>query len=336
MINTILSLYVAGILSFTGNPVASMDIMPWNGGTALTASAIPQKNQSQIAPVIKAKAAIAVDLNNGLVLYEKNIYEPLPIASLTKLMTAIIILEDSNINDTVTISKNVTKTEGSKIWLAQGEKITVESLLYSILIPSANDAAVALAEYKSGSSEEFAKVMNSKAKELGLLSTIFVNPTGLDEPQTAEEKIKQEKESAKTKGEKTQLIYSMPDLFFGKMTTSDAPNKNISTAYDLALLSRYAYGKSFVRRAAIKEEMEVTSIDSRQKHKLKNTNELLGSYLKVLGLKTGTTEEAGECLITIIEDDKGNKVLTVVLNSPERYTETKLLADWVFKAYQWN
>ena len=110
----------------------------------------------------------------------------------------------------------------------------------------------------------------------------------------------------------------------------------MSTAYDLALLSRYAYGKSFVRRAVVKKEMDISSTDSRTKHQLKNTNELLGSYLKILGLKTGTTDEAGECLIAIIEDEKGNDILTVVLNSPERYTETKLLADWIFKAYRWN
>jgi D-alanyl-D-alanine carboxypeptidase (penicillin-binding protein 5/6) len=129
---------------------------------------------------------------------------------------------------------------------------------------------------------------------------------------------------------------SIPGLFFGDDTAAVQPTQNTSTAYDLALLSRYAYGKSIVRRTVVKKEMEVDSTDGKIKHQLKNTNELLGGYLKILGLKTGTTDEAGECLITIIEDDKGDDVLTVVLNSPERYTETKLLADWVFRAYKWN
>ena len=81
--------------------------------------------------------------------------------------------------------------------------------------------------------------------------------------------------------------------------------------------------------------MEIASTNDRTKHKLENTNALLDSYLKVLGLKTGTTDEAGECLITVIENEHGNQILTVILDSPDRYKETKLLADWIFRSYTW-
>ncbi len=342
MINALLGLYIAGIFSMNDSSAVTAHTLQWDPGTVLSASAIPQKDIHAISPVIKAKAAIAVDLKNGIVLYEKNIYSPLPIASLTKLMTATIILEENDLSEIVTVSKNAAKTEGTKIWLPQGEKISVENLLLSVLIPSANDAATALAEYNSGTTEKFAEKMNLKAREIGLLSTRFINPTGLDEQVSAEDQAKTSAETARTKDKNenmtgnAKILDTIPDFFFGKIPEEETVVRNLSTAYDLALLARYAYGKSFIRRAVIKKEAEIGSENGSNTYKLKNTNELLGSYLKVLGLKTGTTDEAGACLIAIIQDENGNEILTVVLNSPERYTETKLLADWVFRAYKWN
>ena len=125
------------------------------------------------------------------------------------------------------------------------------------------------------------------------------------------------------------------DTHFTNPVGLDDP-ENYSTAYDLSILGRYAYSKNFIRRAAIIKDMEVSSTNGRLTHKLKSTNDLLGSYLKVLGLKTGTTDLAGECLVAIIENNKGNDILTVVLGSSSRYTETKLLADWVFRTFNWS
>lgn len=280
----------------------------------------PIKKPEAIAPVIEAKSAIAVDLESGLILYEKNIHQPLPIASLTKLMTALIILEENNLDDVVTVSRTSAKTEGSKIWLAPGEKITVESLLYAILIHSANDAAVALAEYNSQDVTAFVKKMNKKSQEYKLLSTTFFNPTGLDEDEEETPPLENTKNNANSQNKAEDTL---------------PLNDNTSTAYDLALLSKYAIGKSFMRRAVIKGEYEVTSTDGKLKHPLKSTNELLKSYLKVLGLKTGTTDQAGQCLIAIVENEQGKDILTIVLHSPNRYDETKLLSDWVFRSYQW-
>lgn len=313
MISTLLSLFTAGSLMTNELPAATSHVMPWNENVLLEATAIPQKKEQNIAPVIEAKAAIVVDLKNGLILYEKNIHEPLPIASLTKLMTTVIVLEENDRGEVATVSKLASQTPGKRIWLAQGEKITVENLLYASLIESANDAAMALAEHNAGTIEAFVEKMNKKSRELGLHSTKFINPSGLD---SADDGLDH---ASTNEAEKP-----------GK-----AEDGNLSSAYDLTLLGRYAYGKSFVRRAVTKKELEIASTNESLRHKLKSTNALLDSYLNVLGLKTGTTDTAGECLIAIIQNEEGNDILTVVLNSPARYQETKILADWTFRTYNW-
>jgi len=325
MISTFLSLYAAGTLMTNDLPTSTPHVMPWNENVLLETTAVPEKREENIAPVIDAKAAIVVDLNNGLILYEKNIHEPLPIASLTKLMTAIIILEENDNTEVVKISRNVSQTEGSKIWLAEGEKITVENLLFAALINSANDAAVALAEHNSGSVDAFVTKMNNRTTEIGLLNTNFINPTGLDEDPPIQPTNTTPDESNEETTDSTEIVE----------TETPSVQSNYSTAYDLTLLGRYAYGKSFVRRAVTKKELEIASTNEGLTHKLKNTNELLGTYLNVLGLKTGTTDTAGACLIAIIENEDGNNILTIVLNSPARYSETKLLADWTFRTYIW-
>lgn len=331
MITALFSLYSAGILMTNDVQATTPHLMPWDANQIIENSEIPKKDPINISPVINAKAAIAVDLKNGYILYEKNIHNNLPIASLTKLMTAIIVLEENNTSDVVKVTKNATRIDGSKIWLAPDEKITIENLLYAALIPSANDAAMALAEYNGDTIPAFVTKMNQKSEELGMVSTYFVNPTGLPED---EDPTEVKPKSAKTNSDGTQELANPITLLNSKKI--EKPDENISTAYDLTLLARYAYGKSFIRRAAVKKELEIASTSGSLTHKLKNTNELLSSYLNVLGLKTGTTDEAGECLISIIEDDNNHQILTVVLNSPSRYTETKVLADWVFRSYHWN
>ena len=305
MISTLISLFTAGTLITTDLPSVRQHIMPWSENMLLENISGPQKNEKNIAPVIDAKGAIVVDIKNGVILYEKNIHKPLYIASLTKLMTTIIVLEENNPNEIVTISKNASETPGKKMWLAPNEKITVENLLYASLIESANDAATALAEHNAGTVENFVNKMNQKAIELVLHSTTFVNPTGLDEKEGADQ------------------------------AENTIEGGNISSVYDMTLLSKYAYGKSFIRRAVTKTELDIASTNEKITHELKSTNALLESYLPILGLKTGTTDNAGQCLIAIIQNEKGNDILTVVLGSQSRYNETKILADWALRTYKW-
>jgi D-alanyl-D-alanine carboxypeptidase (penicillin-binding protein 5/6) len=132
-------------------------------------------------PSINSRACIILDRDSKKVLFEKDAYTKRPMASTTKIMTAIIVLENANLTDTVEISRKSGGTGGSRLGLKYKDKITVNDLLYGLMLRSGNDAAVALAEYVGGSVDGFAQLMNKKAEELGLSNTHFVTPHGLDE-----------------------------------------------------------------------------------------------------------------------------------------------------------
>lgn len=259
----------------------------------LPVSMIPVKKPTAIEPIIEAQGAIIVDFDSGEILWEKNANKKLQIASITKLMTAIVALEERNLDESVTVSNRAALTEGSKVWLYSGERISLSNLLKASLIHSGNDAATAVAEHVGGDEQIFVEKMNAKAKELKLFSTHFANPIGFDSLE------------------------------------------NYSTVRDLAQLARYAYRKPFVRDAVKTKSTTISSINGEQSHDLESTNKLLNSFLKVLGLKTGHTEAAGLCFVSIIENDRGNRIITVVLNSPARFEETKMLASWAFRSYIW-
>lgn len=254
---------------------------------------IPHLQKNRVAPQIEAKAALLVDNATGLVLYEKNPQQPLPMASLTKIMTAILILEHHELDEVVTVSSNYSDLEGVKINVHQGEQMTVDSLLKALLLPSAGDAAMALAEYHSGSVAAFVEEMNQRAKALNLTHTYFKNPVGLDE------------------------------------------EGHLSTAGDLVQLARYAMHFPAFRSIVKQSNTTIESIDGHFSYGLTNTNHLLGSYLNVLGIKTGTTDEAGESLINLARNDQGHEVLSVLLNSPDRFQESKSMLDWAFRSYLW-
>ena len=130
-------------------------------------------------PAVSADSVVLMDATTGKILYEKNKNTAYPPASTTKIMTVLLVLENGNLDDMVTVSKNAENADGSKIYLFEGEIISVKELLYGLILASANDCAIALAEHISGSTEEFAKLMNEKAKSLGCKNTNFVNPNGL-------------------------------------------------------------------------------------------------------------------------------------------------------------
>lgn len=233
-------------------------------------------------PLISAKAILAIDLDSQVPLYKKNTSQALPIASLSKLMTALVILEENNLDDIVTISNEVNAIEGSRIWLYPGEKITVDNLIKGMLIKSGNDSAYELAKFNAGSLENFAQKMNKKAESLGLKDSHFLDPAGLD------------------------------DL------------NNYSSVNDLSVISKHILKYSFIRKIVIMKETVISSVDGKISHKLQNTNQLLGSFLGVQGLKTGTTDLARECLISLLKV-KDNDILIVILGSEDRYLDTKTL-----------
>ena len=152
----------------------------FDGIDLLTASLIPVKKEGVIEPLIEAKAALIMDFDSGSLLYAKNIHEQLPMASLTKIMVAVLILESHDLDEVVSIEDNFNGLLGVRIWLKQNEEITVGNLLIGLLVRSGGDAALALAKYHSGSVEAFMAAMNQKATILNLKNTHFINPIGLD------------------------------------------------------------------------------------------------------------------------------------------------------------
>jgi len=303
MISSILSLYVAASLNpelpeatyrqTQANPDVSV-VLSASQNLLSGKSKIPIKNPELVSPIIRAESSIGIDLNTSTLLFEKNIHTRRQIASITKLMTLLIILEENELSDTVIVSQNAANTEGSTMYLRPGEQIALENLIYGALLNSANDAAVALAEHNAGSVTSFVDKMNKKASELGLSNTNFQNPIGLDH------------------------------------------SDNYSTAYDVAKLGQHIYQHQIIRQAAQYSELEVKSTDGTYTHNLSSTNDLLDSYINFKGLKTGRTDAAGLCFISIAENEQGNEVITVVLKSPARFDETKVLTDWIFRAYNWQ
>jgi D-alanyl-D-alanine carboxypeptidase (penicillin-binding protein 5/6) len=146
---------------------------------ALTISIAPPT--AVAAPTVSAQGAAVIDVDSGRILYDKNGDQKMRIASLTKIMTAIVAIEESNIKDLVAVPDYAIGVEGSSIYLRHGEKLTLEQLLYGLMLRSGNDAAVAIAHHVGGSLEGFVHLMNEKAKYLGLSATSFGNPHGLDD-----------------------------------------------------------------------------------------------------------------------------------------------------------
>lgn len=245
-----------------------------------------------------AKSAILIDPDTKKILYEKNIYDEVSVASLTKMMGLILIFEriesgDIKYTDKVVASSNAAGMGGSQIWLSPGEELTVDELLKGIIMASANDGIVAMAEYIGGDEESFVKMMNDKAKKLNLLHTHFVNPTGLDE-----------------KG-------------------------HYSSAYDLAIIATELMKHSDVFKYTTIYE-DYLRKDTNNKFWLVNTNKLLKSYKGVDGLKTGMTDDAGYCMAVTAKRDN-MRILAIVLGEKEgkvRNSETMDLLDFGFNNYE--
>ncbi|WP_134698910.1 D-alanyl-D-alanine carboxypeptidase family protein [Ammoniphilus sp. YIM 78166] len=136
---------------------------------------------AEAAPGISAQSAAVIDVESGRILYQKQGYEKMRVASLTKIMTAIVAIEEGRLSDMVAVPDQAIGTEGSSIYLRHGEKLTLEHLLYGLMLRSGNDAAVSIAHHIGGSLEGFARLMNEKAEYLGLTQTHFTNPHGLDD-----------------------------------------------------------------------------------------------------------------------------------------------------------
>ena len=248
---------------------------------------------------VAGKSALLMDIATGTVLYEKNAHEQLPPASVTKVMTMLLIMEaiDSGCirwEDTVTASEAAAEKGGSQIFLKVGETMTVTDMVKSIAVSSANDAACAMAEHIAGSEMAFVEKMNEKAAALGMQDTHFVNCTGLD----------------------------------------DDPNaaQHLTSAYDIALMSR----ELMLHHPKIREFTTIWMDTVRDgTFGLANTNKLVRFYPGATGLKTGFTQKAGYCLSATAQRD-GMGLIAVVMGaetSQDRFNACKQMLDYGFANY---
>ena len=248
---------------------------------------------------IAGKSAVLMDIATGTVLYEQNAHEPLAPASVTKVMTMLLIMEalDSGRigwDDTVTASEAAAAKGGSQIYLKVGETMTVTEMLKSIAVSSANDCACAMAEHIAGSEAGFVELMNQRAQELGMNDTHFVNCTGLDDDESAKE--------------------------------------HRTSAYDIAVMSR-----ELMKNHPDIQKYTTIWMDTVRNGTfgLANTNKLVRFYSGATGLKTGFTSAAGYCLSATAERD-GLGLVAVVMGaatSQNRFTACKQLLDYGFANY---
>lgn len=258
----------------------------------------PIRNWLIEEPEIMAKAAIILnfrpDNQKENILYQKNINQVLPMASLTKIMTAIIALENFDLEEIIKVSTNSVTIIGNNGGLIRGEELKVKNLLYIMLMESSNDAAMALASDNPRLAyEEFINLMNSQAKELGLENTNFSDPVGLS-------------------------------------------IDNRSTALEIAKLTEYAFNFPLILEILKTSTTTIFSVDKRFIHSLTNTNKLLGKIPQIIGGKTGFTEEAGGCMLTVLNISNNNYLITVVLGSSERENDTEKLINWAEEAWLWQ
>jgi len=252
---------------------------------------------------LTAKAALLMEAHTGRILYEKNIDQPLPVASISKLMTLVLVLEavDAGVvsfDDLVTASEYAASMGGSQVWLEKGEQLTLEELLYAVAVGSGNDAAVAVAEYLAGSEPAFVALMNQKAAELGLTNTEYSNASGL------------------------------PPSLLG------INGRQVMSARDVALLCRYALGVPRLLDFVSTYEYTMRA-DTTKKPVLWNYNKLLRRYQGVDGFKTGYTTEAGHC-IAVTAQRGGLRLIAVVLGSTSdanRESDVTKLLDLGFREY---
>ena len=291
--------------------------------------AYPIRNWNVADPEITAKIAFVFETTRQRVLWQKDgLHESRPIASLTKLMTALVVMENTKLDEVFTVSKKAVQTEGELGGLVVGEQLTVANFLYALLVESSNDAAVALAEgvskkiasdsatLRSGniantnslspellesSSESrliegaplFIDLMNQKVKTLGLANTIFTDPSGLEAT-------------------------------------------NQSSVWDLNIIMQEFLKYPVLQKITQTAAIDFKSVDAKFSHHLTSTDKLLGQYLEIIAGKTGYTEEAGNCMILAwrAPNNQGT-IVSIIMDSQDRLAESAAILEWTKEAFLW-
>ena len=267
--------------------------------TDLLPAAYPVNTTGVEAPSLTTSSIAVLDKNSAVLMYSKQEKTRFLPASTVKIMTALVVLDYFQLDDILTVRQ--VSNFGQDMELLENERISVKNLLSGLLINSANDAALVLAQNYSGGRQAFIKAMNQKAQTIHLGDTYFANPTGLD---TDEE---------------------------GNILA----DYSYTTALDLARLASWALKNSVFAEIITTRQTVVSDVGGRIKHQLFNINQLLGKVTGLKGVKTGWTEDAGECLVSYTERD-GHEVIIVVLGSQDRFGESLKLIEWAFANHQWQ
>lgn len=250
-------------------------------------------------PSVSAKSAVLIDLKDCNVLFKKNAHARLPMASTTKIMTALVIAEALPLDTLVSVPAEAVGIEGSSVYLQKGELLSVDELLMALLLESANDAAVALAVCTFGSIEAFAKRCNEKALELGLKNSNFTNPHGL----------------------------------FDEAHYTSAYDLAVISAYALKVprIREIVATKSATIPIG---RTESNPFGEGVRH-LKNHNKLLSTYEGAIGMKTGYTKKSGRCLVSAAERD-GLTLIAVTLNAPDDWRDHTAMLNYGFESFEYR
>lgn len=239
-----------------------------------------------------ASSSIVMDLNSNRILYANNINEQRLIASITKIMTCIVAIEYGNLDDVYEVKEEVLEAFGSAIYIEMGEKLTLKDLLYGLMLRSGNDAAVVIAKNIAGSMENFAMLMNETANKIGMKNSYFYNAHGLEE--------------------------------------NDGTG-NLSTAYDMALLTKYAMQNDTFKEIFQTKTYQVKT--NKKSYSWTNKNKLLHNYEFITGGKTGFTQKARRTLVTTASSNNIDLVI-VTLNDPNDFVDHYNLYESIFRNYK--
>jgi len=294
---------------FESNDVESHSIFPIN--SAMASGLVPIRKNNVSDMKVWAGSSVVIDVDSGTVIHYDNGRKRTQIASLTKMMTAVLAMENiKDLNEPVTITREDLNVDGTKVGcptsvicnsnrMFVGEKVKAIDLMKVMLMNSANDSATALGVHMAGSPQKFVDMMNAKAVDMGLKDTHFCTPSGLE-----------------IDGEEDQCY---------------------SSAYDLARIAAYSLKYDTIWNIMKIPEGQFYSCDGKYMHVLKNTDMLLNTLPGCVGGKTGFTPLAGKSLMLGAEDPTGkHKIIAVLLNDDQRWDDMRTLVNWVFENYKWQ
>lgn len=252
-------------------------------------------------PTVGANGAILMSKDTGRILWGKNEDLPLAMASTTKIMTAILVLEKANLDDLVYVSKNASNQPKVNMNLQEGEVFTVEDLLYALMLASYNDTAVALAEFVAGTTEDFCIMMTDKARELGAENATFSTSNGLD--------------------------------------SQFEPEEHWASPEDMAIITAYALDNEKFCEIIKTPQITIREANNKREVTINNADRFLTDYDGAIGVKTGYTNRAGHCFVGAVTRDE-NTLISVVLASgwgddgkEGKWTDTKKIMDYGFENF---